>query len=155
MNRPTLETLSPVMEQLLAEGKEVHFIPYGTSMLPLIRPKVSKAVLIRPEAPLKKQDIIFYRRTDGSLILHRIIRINGSWYTLCGDNQFVPESGISDEQVIALLKGFWQDGKYYALSGPRYRMYCRLLPLRRLFRHAVYRVKVRLYRIVHTFANNK
>ena len=62
----------------------------GTSMWPLLQQGRSRVQLAaRNGSPLKAGDVVLYRRADGTLVLHRIVLVEGAdtcW--LCGDHQW-------------------------------------------------------------------
>lgn len=142
-----LAELWPLMEARLAGGETVTFGPHGTSMLPLLYQGRDKVTLAPVCGPLKKYDLPLYRRADGSFVLHRIVEA-GDTYTCIGDNQFVLEHGVRQEQMLAVVCAFTRNGKNYAVTDPGYQVYCRFWhytrPLRRVYRA----VRSRLARLV-------
>ena len=44
---------------------------------------------------------------------------------MCGDHQVNPEPGIRDDQIIAVVKGFYRDEKYISVDDEHYKKYCR------------------------------
>lgn len=139
-----LDVLLPLITERLAAGQSVKFSPRGISMLPMIRQGRDKVVISRPPERLKKYDIPLYRRTDGSFVLHRIIKA-GATYTCIGDNQLDAEGGIAHDQVIGVVTAFTRGDKEYSVSCFGYRVYCRMWhftrPLRRLWRSLKYRAR--------------
>ena len=61
-----------VIEEILNAGGEFRMYPKGTSMLPLIVQGRDSVVLKKriesPQSPLKKNDIAFYRRSNGQFV---------------------------------------------------------------------------------------
>lgn len=108
--------------------------PAGPSMQPLLRMHRDAAVLVAPTFPLKKYDVILYRRRNGQYVLHRIIGVKQGAYVLCGDAQWRRESGITDEMVIGVMQGFFRGDRYIPSTNLIYRIYsvvwCALRPLR-------------------------
>ncbi len=132
-----LAQLLPLIQQELAQGKCVTFSPMGTSMEPMLRQGVDTVTLSPLPPVLKKYDLPLYRRANGQFVLHRIVK-EGQTYTCMGDNQFLPEPGIAPCQMIGLVTAFTRGGRAWAVTDPRYRLYCRLWqgsrPLRHLWR---------------------
>lgn len=132
-----LEDVIPLMLEALGRGQSVRFSPKGTSMRPMLRQGVDSVTLSPVTGELGKYDLPFYRRADGSYVLHRIVAA-GESYTCMGDNQFQPEPGVTREQVIAVVTAFSRGGKEHSVQEPLYLMYCRLWhfsrPVRRLWR---------------------
>ena len=100
------------MEEILAETGELFTTASGVSMLPCIRPKRDMLPLAKPEHDIKKYDVLLYKRKNGTYILHRVMEVKSDSYVLCGDNQWVLEHGITDEQVLGVLRGFYRGKKY-------------------------------------------
>lgn len=100
------------MEEILAETGELFTTASGVSMLPCIRPKLDMLHLAKPEHDIKKYDVLLYKRKNGTYILHRVMEVKSDSYVLCGDNQWVLEHGITDEQVLGVLRGFYRGKKY-------------------------------------------
>ena len=87
-----------------------------------------------------------YRRKDGSYVLHRVVNFgsDGS-YTMCGDNQFSVEKGITDDDVIGVVTAFYRKGKPYTVDSMKYRAYLEFMfyskPLRKVIASTVSRSK--------------
>ena len=120
-----LEALMPLLQERLAAGERVRFSPGGVSMLPMLRPGRDSVFLSPVPERLKKYDLPLYRREDGRYVLHRIVKV-GETYTCMGDHQFVPETGLRQTQMIALVTAFVRDGKEYSVAWLPYRLYCRV-----------------------------
>ena len=135
-----MEELMPLIQESLSAGKSVRFSPKGTSMLPMLRQGIDCVVLSPISDKLKKYDLPLYQRENGKYVLHRIIRV-GDTYTCIGDNQFQKEPGIRQDQLLALVTGFYRGENYHSVNEPAYRFYCRLWhhsrPLRRFWRRGV------------------
>ena len=63
-------------------------------MLPLFRGGLETVALVPPDN-IRVGDVVWYRRTDGSDVLHRVLRAEGDALDLCGDNQIRVERGVS------------------------------------------------------------
>ncbi len=123
------------MEQMLKEQGFLASTAVGISMNPMLRNR-RDTILIAPVAGrLKKYDVPLYRRGD-DYVLHRIVQVLPDSYVICGDNCMEREYGITDEQIIGVLTGFYRDDKAVDMNGMAYRLYVRLwvflYPLRRL-----------------------
>lgn len=97
----------------------------GTSMWPLLKEGESRVqVAVREGQPLRKGDVILYRREDGALVLHRIIQVvEAQEYLVCGDHQWKPEERVQEEQILAVAQGFFRNGRYYDAHTRWYRLY--------------------------------
>lgn len=129
-----LEQLMPLIEEYLAQGKPVKFSPRGISMLPMLRQGVDSVILESHKGVLRKYDIPLYRRDDGCFVLHRVVKV-GKTYTCIGDNQFVLEKGIRQDQIIAIVTGFYRGTKYYSVNNMGYLLYSRVWHCSRGIRH--------------------
>ena len=133
-----LAELYPVMKEMLDNGGTVNFNPHGVSMLPMLHDDGDRVTIKQPTGMLKKYDLPLYQRSDGSFVLHRIVRkpVNGT-YTMCGDNQWVLEQGITHEQIRGVVVAFERKGKKISADNRLYKLYTRvwvaIMPLRHLF----------------------
>ena len=131
-----MNQLFPLIEEKLIDGHSVHFSPGGISMLPTLRQGKDTVVLSPLPNRLKKYDMVLYRRDNDQYVLHRIIKI-GDTYTCIGDNQFSPERGLRQEQMIAIVTSFYRAGRYIKVNNPIYQLYCRIWHYSRLPRRIV------------------
>lgn len=135
-----LDDLMPLLRERLAAGQRVKFSPRGISMLPMLRQGIDMVTLSPLPEKLKKYDLPLYQRKDGHYVLHRIVKA-GETYTCIGDNQFVYETGLRQEQMIALVSSFTRGHKEYSVDDWRYQCYCRVWhhsrSVRRFFRRAI------------------
>lgn len=141
----SIEYLMPIFRERLAYGQSVQFSPQGTSMLPMIRQDIDSVVISPVSQKLKKYDIPLYQRDNGKYILHRIVEA-GDTYACMGDNQFVREYGLRDDQIIGCVTEFYRDGKKHSTDETGYRLYCRVWYHSRHFRHFWRRVIRKLKR---------
>ena len=127
----------PLIRERLDAGQSVRFSPRGTSMLPMLRQGTDSVVLSPLPERLKKYDLPLYQRDNGQYVLHRIVAV-GETYTAVGDNQFDLEPGLRQDQMIALVTGFYRGDQFHAVTEPGYRLYCRYWhysrPIRRFWR---------------------
>lgn len=129
-----LEDLMPLIRESLSRGKSVRFSPRGTSMLPMLRQGKDQIILSPVTGKLRQFDLPFYQRDDGQYVLHRIVKA-GDTYTCMGDNQFVMEPGIRQDQIIAVATGFVRDGVEHSVQEFSYKCYCRFWFYSRHLRH--------------------
>ena len=129
-----MEDLMPLMQEALQAGQSVRFSPRGTSMLPLIRQGQDQVVLAPVTTRLRKYDIALYRREDGRYVLHRAVQTPEP-YTFLGDNQFVKEPGVRQEQLIGVVTGIYRGEKLVCVEHPGYKLYCILWCGTRGLRH--------------------
>ena len=97
----------------------------GTSMMPLLKEGRDR-VELKPycHERLKKGDVVLYKKNDGTLVLHRIIKTeNGEFFTVLGDHQFNNDEWVNKNQIIAVACGFFIKGRYGTEKTRWYRMY--------------------------------
>ena len=128
-----LEQVLPQIQETLAQGRKVRFMPNGTSMLPMLRQGVDSVTLSPVPEKLRKYDLPLYRRDNGQFVIHRIVKA-GDTYTCVGDNQFALERGLRRDQMIALVTSFSRGEKEIPVTALPYRLYCRLWHWSRPFR---------------------
>ena len=115
-----------LIREVLASGGEFRMYPHGTSMLPLLRQGRDSVSLRRVDSPIRKGDILFYQRPDGSFVLHRVRAVTPEGLTMMGDNQTLPEWGVSPDWVIGRVTRIFRDDKEVICDGFGYRLYRRL-----------------------------
>ena len=97
----------------------------GTSMLPLLK-EGRDLVELEPcsQERLKKGNVVLYKKNDGTLVLHRIIKTeNGEFFTVLGDHQFKNAERVNKNQIIAVACGFFIKGRYVNEKTRWYRLY--------------------------------
>lgn len=108
----------------------------GNSMYPMLKHRRDSVVLTPVTKPLKRADLILYRRQNGAYVLHRILRVKGEQLICCGDNQYRTET-IDARQVLAVVTAFTRKGKTYQVTDKGYCRYVAfwvgLHPLRWLY----------------------
>ena len=96
--------LTEQLPQLLQEAESVPLVISGSSMVPFLVHGRDTVYLSKVAQPLKKGDMIFYRRRGGQYVLHRICKVRDGSYDLVGDGQVAIEHGIGPEQILAVVK---------------------------------------------------
>lgn len=114
----------PLIQETLDQGRSVTLTVTGTSMFPFLLGNRDRVTLSPITGALKKNDLPLYRRSDGSFVLHRIVKVekNGT-YTCCGDHQWQLEPGLLREQMIAIATEYERKGKHLTNRNIWYRMY--------------------------------
>ncbi len=103
------------LEKVLEEKGYLMTAPFGTSMLPFIRPQRDIIVLRKYQGEAKCRDVILYRRVGGKLVLHRILEVGADSYVLCGDNQYIKRIWRKKRAGIRSIGGSLQRRKIYRL----------------------------------------
>ena len=130
----TQENKAMDFRELLDRDGTLVYKNRGDSMLPLIREGRDLLIIEKIRAPLRKYDIPLYQRDSGEYVLHRILQIRPDGYVLCGDNRWKREYGISDRNMVGVLRSVVRDGREISLNSRRFRLYthlwCDLFPIR-------------------------
>lgn len=146
-----IQAYLPVLQELLDRGQSVSLTVTGGSMSPFLIHGRDQISLQKPSGPLRRGDMAFFRRDDGTYVMHRVLRGDREQgYFFVGDGQQAVEGPVRPGQVFAVVdrvrrKGRWigpGDFWWDFFAGP----WLRLLPLRPLLRRmygAYYRVSGR------------
>ena len=129
-----MEALWALMLPQLSRGGTVQLTVSGNSMYPMLRSR-QDTVVLRKDENLRRGDLIFFRREDGSFVLHRIIRVkDADHFLVCGDNQNEPET-VARGQVHAKMTAYIRGGKTRGAENAGYKAYVAiwvwLFPMRR------------------------
>lgn len=146
------EVLLESYRDILREEAKVDALPLvvtGTSMTPFLIPRRDTVFLSRVDRPLRRGDVVLYRRNSGSYVLHRIYRISPQGMTMIGDGQTALEPGIRQEQVIARMTRVIRKGKTLGPGSFWWwffeKIWLRIIPLR----PGICRIYAFFYRIFH------
>lgn len=115
-----LNSLVPFIEEAFSRNTTFKIPVTGTSMNPLLYEKRDFVLIEKPVFPLEIGDIPLYRRDDGRFVLHRIVDIDEKGYVMCGDNQFILEQGITDQNIIGVVCEMNIDGKKVSIDDSEY-----------------------------------
>lgn len=75
----------------------------GNSMTPFLVHGRDTVYLTKVKRPLRRGDIVLYRRRNGAYILHRICAAEGDTFSIVGDAQTEIERGVAREQIFAVV----------------------------------------------------
>ena len=124
------------IEDVLAEEGLFVSTTVGVSMFPMLRNRRDTIIVMPYEGRLKKYDVPLYKR-GSDYILHRIIEVLPDSYVICGDNCIQKEYGITDEQILGVLTGFYRGSKQIDMDSWGYKLYvrvwCKLYPIRKIY----------------------
>ena len=116
-----VEDLYPIILETLSSGKTFLMPIKGTSMQPMLH--TGDIVELAPIDNIKKNDIIFYKRSDGSFVLHRVYKVEKDSYTMIGDHQIVLEKNVLRDDCFAKVISYTKKNKKRKLKGIRYGLY--------------------------------
>lgn len=141
----TLEHLYPIIKEKLEDAGTVIVTPTGNSMLPMLRNGLDTVTIAQAPPVLKKYDLPFYKRDNGQYVIHRVVaKDKNGTYTMCGDNQFFLEKGITQNQIIGLIVSFSRKGKEIKCTSFLYRCYCVFWTSTRVIRKYLQAIKDKL-----------
>lgn len=125
------------IEDILCEEGMFVSTTVGVSMYPMLRNRKDTIIVMPYEGRLKKYDIPLYKR-NSDYILHRIIEVRSDSYVIRGDNCENKEYGITDEQILGVLTGFYRGNKQVNMEGWKYKLYvrvwCAVFPIRKILK---------------------
>jgi hypothetical protein len=103
-----------LVEDLLAALNEAQAVPLvitGSSMSPFLVHGRDTVFLSKINHAPRKGDMIFYRRANGSYILHRVFRTGKDACDMVGDAQTAIEKGVPRERMLAVVTAVRRKGK--------------------------------------------
>ncbi|MBQ9083326.1 MAG: S24/S26 family peptidase [Clostridia bacterium] len=106
------------MRELTEAGHTVSVQVSGNSMAPFLRHGRDIVWFKKPERPLRVGDVVFFCRTSGQFVLHRICRIRDGAYYIVGDNQTWIEGPVQAGQIFAVVVQVRRKGKILRPSHP-------------------------------------
>ncbi len=132
-------------EEYLENNEKLIYRNTGTSMLPLLKQGRDFFIVEKVNnRPLRKYDVLLYKRKPDKYVLHRIIKIKDGKYVIRGDNCINKEYGITDDDIIGIMTGFIRKGRQHSTCEFFYKLYsvchCALSPLRIL----LFRIRCKL-----------
>ena len=132
------EELLPIIENAVENNGTFTLTVTGTSMTPTLYSNRDVVHLVSTNVkPYKKYDIVLFKRKDGKVVLHRIIKLlPNNKLLINGDCQMWTEE-IEDSQIIAVVKSFKRkeklvncDNFFYKL---RISLWCKTRKLRPVY----------------------
>ena len=135
------ETLVPILQETLEQGSSFVLVVTGSSMLPTLCSRVDKVELVSPRVrPVRKGEIVFFRRSTGEYILHRVLRKEQDSLCINGDAQVWTENILS-QQVIGVVNRFTRKGRWISCNSWGYRVYVAAWRLVKPLRPAIFRLR--------------
>ena len=109
-----------LLKDIAAQGRECHMVVTGNSMAPFLCHERDTVYFKKAPDRLKTGDIVFFQRTNGQFVMHRICRVvqtqnktNGRpAFYLTGDNQTEIEGPVYPEQIFAKITKVKRKGNF-------------------------------------------
>ncbi len=98
--------------KLLETVDQLPLLISGNSMSPFLVHGRDTVYLTKVNRPLKRGDIVLYRRKNGAYILHRIYAVEGNTFSMVGDAQTEIERGIAKAQIFAVVCSVIRKGQH-------------------------------------------
>ena len=125
-----------MLRELTESGKEVSMLIAGNSMSPFLIHERDSICFKKPDRTLRRGDMVFYQRTSGQYVMHRIYKVSAEGYYIVGDAQQDIEGPVKREQIFALITRVRRKGKWIAPGDFWWEFFehvwIRMVPVRRL-----------------------
>lgn len=116
--------MASTFEEILEHDGVLMYRNVGDSMMPLLREGRDLMIIVRKtDKRLSVMDVPLFKRADGKYVLHRVMWVRKSDYIICGDNQWYPERGVSDSQILGVMTAVVRDGKRIEMNSLKMRCY--------------------------------
>ncbi len=141
----SMKELNREVDVAMEKGEEFTLVITGWSMAPSLYPHRDKAVIRPLDRPVKKGDIILFRRNDSNIVIHRAIAVdktNGR-ITMNGDAQSWTEE-IEPKQVLGRAFYLIRKGKSIYTDSISYKVYTFFWGLTRPFRKTMVSIRRKL-----------
>lgn len=112
-----------VLKDMVEEGMEVSMTVAGTSMEPFLVHNRDRITFQKPTGPIKKGDMVFYRRMTGEYVMHRVMKVKDHRYYLAGDHQTSLEGPIEEAQIFARVVSVQRNGVWLTETDPVWKFY--------------------------------
>lgn len=136
---PTVRTIDTqayltVLRELVEDGNSVSLNVSGMSMFPFLEHERDTVYFEAPKRNLRRGDIVFYQRSNGQYVMHRIYKVKGDEYYIVGDAQRVIEEPVQKDQIFAIVTQVKRNGRILMPSSMTWkffeRVWINLLPYR-------------------------
>lgn len=92
-----------MLRELVREGNEVSMLITGSSMSPFLLSHKDTICFKAPQRPLRRGDMVFYERSTGQFVMHRIYKVRKDGLYIVGDAQNEIEGPVAPAQVFAVV----------------------------------------------------
>lgn len=118
--------LMPLISDMLKTVERVRFTVKGNSMYPLLRSNRDAVEVVKCDR-IRKYDVVLYKRSDGSYVLHRVLKKENGALWIAGDFEQELEYPVYENQVIAKVDNIIREnGRIISCSNSLYKLYCRV-----------------------------
>lgn len=125
-----------MLKELVEEGHQVSLLISGSSMSPFLIHHRDTIFFKKPDRQLRVGDMVFYRRSSGKYVMHRICKIKPEGFYMVGDAQKEIEGPLNREQIFGLVTAVKRKGRLIQPGDFWWeffaRVWLRIIPLRGL-----------------------
>jgi len=100
-----------ILNEKFNKNEPVNLTVTGNSMVPFLVNKRDTVILTPPDNEIKKGDILFYRRTNGKCVLHRVKKVINESIYFIGDSQTAIEGPLDKSCIVAVCKTAIRKGR--------------------------------------------
>lgn len=138
-----------VIENTVNAGGSVPLVVTGNSMGPFLKDGRDTVWLKEcTESDCKRGKILLFRRIDGKIVLHRVIKTGSDGVlTMNGDAQYWCED-IKKEQVLAAVSHIERNGRKRSCNSLTYRIKIEVWQTLKPYRPLIFRVQRKIKRIL-------
>lgn len=119
------ETMIALISETLSLGSPFVLSVTGNSMYPILHHNKDKVELVNTQIrPVKKGEIVLFKRDNGMCILHRIVKIiDQHSYVVRGDAQCWQEI-VKRDNVIAVVSRVYVNSRWISCDSFLYKLKC-------------------------------
>ena len=101
MKQMQTDSLYETCRAQIGAGESVWLRITGNSMAPFLVDSRNSVCLAAIKTPVRRGDIILYRRENGSLVLHRVYAVKKEGLFFVGDGQRKTEGPVREDALVA------------------------------------------------------
>lgn len=141
--------LFPFISEIIEQGQSTRIAVKGSSMYPFLRDSVDSVELAKGcFDSLIKGDIVLIQRTDGTYVMHRVLRKAKDFFYMVGDAQQWVEGPIFSNQLVAVVQGVWRKDKRIDCNNLSWRFLSWWWLLLRPYRYIILRVYRKIRQLI-------
>lgn len=141
---------SELLRRVVAAGYVAEKSAHGISMFPLMHSRSLLRVARCDAQSLRRGDVIVFSRTDGGMVAHRIVSVDGNCITTRGDSNLQADAPVSPQDIIGKVVAASLCGRFVRCDAPIVRCYGRIVlamsPVSNYICYAMARVAYKFYR---------
>lgn len=107
------------IEEVLNEKGFIAAHPIGFSMRPFLRAH-DTVILFKIGEKIEPWDCVLFKREDGVLVLHRVIKVSDKTILTRGDFEINFDAPVKRENVLAVMTEYYRGEEHVSVSDPEY-----------------------------------